>query len=204
MTPYILFEDNHLLAVYKPAGWLTQPTPQEADSLETWAKAWIKTTHQKPGNVFLHAVHRLDRPVEGIVLFAKTSKALSRLNASLREKGWEKIYFAEVEGKLPHVKGVLEHTLLHGEHEAVEDPKGKLCRLYYQQVGKGYEITLETGRYHQIRAQLSLSGAPIQGDVKYGAKPLPGGKIALSHIRLTFPHPVTGLPVHLVAVKAAT
>lgn len=197
MTPRILFEDNHILAVYKPAGWLTQPSPKEDDSLETWAKALIKERDQKPGNVYLHAVHRLDRPVKGIVLFAKTSKALSRLNESLRKKAWEKIYFAEIEGELPAKEGVLEHYLTHGEHEAIEDPKGKLCRLHYKKRGNGVEISLETGRYHQIRAQLALAGCPIKGDVKYGAHSASDGHIHLAHIRLTFPHPITGEPITL-------
>ena len=191
MTPKVLFEDNHLLAVFKPAGWLTQPTPKETESLETWAKDFIKKRDEKPGNVYLHAVHRLDKPVSGIVLFAKTSKALSRLNETLRGKKWEKIYFAEVEGELPDEEGVLENRLSHGDHEAIEDPKGKLCRLQYTKRQNGVEIKLETGRYHQIRAQLALAGCPIKGDVKYGGRPLAHGEIKLSHVRLSFPHPVS-------------
>lgn len=188
----VLYEDNHLLALYKAANLLTQPTAQEKDSLETRAKAWLKEKYQKPGAVYLHAVHRLDKPVSGIVLFAKTSKALSRLNESLRTKECEKIYRAEIEGSLLAQEGVLENILTHGEHEAYEDPHGKLARLHYKMIKTGLvEIRLETGRYHQIRLQLALSGHPILGDAKYGSKVPYKEGIALCHVRLTFPHPIT-------------
>ena len=174
----ILFEDNHILAVDKPAGMLTQPTDRESDSLETLAKAWIKEKYQKPGNVFLGVVHRLDRPVSGIVLFAKTSKALARLNAAIRERTFHKTYCALVEGILSKDEDILEHYLRHDEHRATlstkKDPEAKLARLHYKVV-KRFEktptttmlmIDLETGRYHQIRAQLAASNHPIVGDEK--------------------------------------
>lgn len=188
----VIYEDNHLLAVFKPAGLLTQPSPVENESLEVQAKAWIKDKYQKPGQVFLHAVHRLDRPVSGIVLFAKTSKALSRLNEAIRAKDCEKIYHAEVEGKLPSKEGVLENYLEHSDFEAVEKSSGKLSRLHYKVLANGVvEINLETGRYHQIRAQLSLAGCPIVGDLKYGAKTRFPTGIALTHVRMTITHPIT-------------
>lgn len=192
----ILFEDNHILAIWKPAGLLTQPSPLENESLENQAKEWLKEKYQKPGAVFLNAVHRLDRPVSGIVLFAKTSKALSRLNQAMREKKYEKIYLAEVEGHLYPKTGVLENKLIHGDFEAYESPEGKLSRLHYRVVASTHdsdqvEINLETGRYHQIRIQLSLAGTPIIGDTKYGAHRIPSKDIKLSHVQLSFNHPVT-------------
>lgn len=186
----VLYEDNHLLAVNKPDGLLTQPSGTNEISLEALAKAYIKEKYQKPGNVFLHACHRLDKPVSGIVLFAKTEKALSRLNEMIRKREGEKIYVAQVERDLPS-GSVLEHKLIHDDFKAVEDPNGKLCRLLYKKIAPFlYEITLETGRYHQIRAQLSLVKSPIVGDVKYGAKP--SNRLYLHHTRFSFKHPVGG------------
>lgn len=198
----ILFEDNHLIAINKPAGLLTQPTDTVKDSLETQVKTWIKETYHKPGNVFLGTVHRLDKPVSGIVLFAKTSKALSRLNASIRSKDMQKTYCALVEGKLPNPLGTLEHYLRHDEHSASvsnkNDVNAKLARLHYKTVSSStieslVEIQLETGRYHQIRAQLAAIGCPIVGDSKYGSRRLLIDHIiALHHLRLEFKHPITG------------
>lgn len=198
----IIFEDNHILVLNKPAGLLTQPSGTDQDSLEAQAKAWIKEKYQKPGNVFLEAVHRLDKPVSGIVIFAKTSKALSRLNLSIRQKDAEKEYLAIVEGCPSEPEGVLEHYLIHDDFQARVAPKNhpeaKASRLHYSVVEKRGDTTLvavklETGRYHQIRAQLSAIGCPIVGDKKYGShKPyeIPGA-IALCHHRLRIPHPVT-------------
>jgi 23S rRNA pseudouridine1911/1915/1917 synthase len=198
----IIFFDNHQLVVNKPVAMLTQPSGTEAISVEELAKAWIKETYNKPGNVFLHAVHRLDRPVSGIVLFARTSKALSRLNQTMREKRSCKIYCALVEGvfsKEPH--GVLEHYLVHDEHQAEvvasHYPQAKLARLHYTVVAQYekhafVELVLETGRYHQIRAQLSAIGHPIIGDHRYGSvTPFVSEGIALHHSRLQIPHPIT-------------
>lgn len=188
----VVFEDNHLIVVVKPAGVLTQPSPVESNSLEKDVKAWIKAKYDKPGEVFLHAVHRLDKPVEGLILFAKTSKALTRLNETMRNKECEKIYHASYEGKLPAKEGTLENRLTHGEHEAVEDPAGKLSRLHYKVIGPNLaEINLETGRYHQIRAQFALAGCPLVGDYKYGAKTNYSSGIALKHVRLTITHPIS-------------
>lgn len=196
-----LYEDNHILVLNKPAGLLTQPSGTEQESLEGQAKAWIKMRDHKPGNVFLEAVHRLDKPVSGIVLFGKTSKALSRLNHSLRAKETKKLYWAWVEGTLPSDEGVLENFLLHENfHAKVVDerhPEGKKARLAYRVLeGKKertlLEIELETGRYHQIRLQMSALGHPIVGDFKYGAtQPYVEGAIALHHRRLEIPHPIS-------------
>ena len=132
----ILYEDNHLLVVDKPAGMLTQPTPEVAESLETAFKQWIKETQNKPGNVFLGVVHRLDKPVSGIVIFAKTSKALSRLNESMREGKIRKTYTATIEGRMPQQEGTLEHYLIHDDFKAEvvpsKTPGAKLARLHYK------------------------------------------------------------------------
>ncbi|MEI8364946.1 MAG: RNA pseudouridine synthase [Parachlamydiaceae bacterium] len=199
----VIYEDNHLLVVNKPAGVLTQPAGTVEDSLETRAKAWIKQKYQKPGNVFLGVVHRLDKPVSGIVVFAKTSKALSRLNEGIRSKENTKIYHALVEGCPKTDQGVLEHYLKHDDHCAYvcrsTDLEAKLARLRYRVLEKRnkvtlLEIVLETGRYHQIRCQCSAEGFPVVGDTKYGGQPTPNfssDHIALHHAHLSLKHPIT-------------
>lgn len=196
-----LFCDNHLLVAEKPAGLLTQPNPEGREaSLEALAKAWVKERYQKPGNVYLHAVHRLDRPVSGLVLFARTSKALTRLNEEMRQGKIEKLYLAEVEGALEG-EGRLKHFLVHGEHRSristPQDLQAKEARLTFRVVKKTQrgtlvEVKLETGRYHQIRAQLAAIGHPVVGDARYGAKPLKEGVIHLHSAGLSFLHPTTG------------
>lgn len=198
----VLYEDNHLIAVNKPAGMLTQPTDDVSESLENEVKSWIKEKYQKPGNVFLGVVHRLDRPVSGIVIFAKTSKALSRVNATIRAREMHKTYCAVVHGHPNPEAATLTHYLLHGEHRAhvcrEGAPGGKLARLHYKTLKTGnkqalIEINLETGRYHQIRAQFAAIGHPILGDMKYGSSALPfnGEGIALHHSCLILEHPIT-------------
>lgn len=196
-----LFEDNHLLVLNKPAGLLTQPSGTEQESLEQQAKAWLKAIYHKPGNVFLEAIHRLDKPVSGIVVFGKTSKALSRLNASMRAKQAHKIYWAWVEGMMPLDEGDLEHFLLHDDFHAKvvagDHPGGKAARLTYRVLQRKkertlVEIELATGRYHQIRLQLAAAGHPIWGDRKYGGlQTYESGAIALHHRRLELPHPIS-------------
>lgn len=186
----VLLEDNHLLALNKPEGMVTQKTEGHEASLEEAAKVYLKEKYQKPGNVFLHAVHRLDKPVSGIVLFAKTQKALSRLNEAIRKHEVEKVYYARLSHPLGE-RGVLENKLVHDDFRAREDDLGKLSRLTYHHIKDDlYEIRLETGRYHQIRAQLSLAGAPILGDEKYGG--VAGTRLFLHHARFSFPHPIGG------------
>lgn len=198
----ILYVDNHILVVIKPAGLATQPSLDNENNLELQAKAWIKKEYQKPGAVYLHAVHRLDKPVSGLVLFARTSKALSRLNASMRSKEFTKKYTALVEGHIKADEGTLEHYLVHGDRKALlaskDTPGAKLCKLHYKVLERFKEATLvridlDTGRYHQIRAQFAAAGHPIVGDAKYGAKPsyLPVKTIALHQGEMSFPHPVT-------------
>jgi 23S rRNA pseudouridine1911/1915/1917 synthase len=200
MNLNVLYHDNHLLAVNKPAGLLTQPSGTNRDNLEDRAKAYIKEVKNKPGNVFLHAVHRLDQVVSGIVLFACTDKALSRLNADMRAHRFSKIYHAVVAGTPPQKEGSLHHFLKHDDFRAEiaeeTDRTAKECRLDYNVLKQSktqtlLEIQLHTGRYHQIRAQLAAVGCSILGDEKYGSKTkLPGGAIALHHVRLTIIHPV--------------
>ena len=197
----ILFQDNHLLAVNKPPGLLTQDSGTGKANLEDEAKQWIRETRGKTGAVFLHAVHRIDKPVSGVVLFARTSKALSRLNQSVRERRVQKIYVALIEKGLPAEEGELRHWLLHASHHTKVVPAGtpeakEACLFYRMLPGSGaprrVEIRLLTGRYHQIRAQLAAAGSPILGDRRYGGhiRDFPNG-IALHHCRLTVPHPVT-------------
>ena len=197
----VIYCDNHLLVLDKPGGLLTQPSGTLEDSLESRGKQWLKSEFGKPGGVFLEAVHRIDRAACGIVLFARTSKALSRLNASMRAGECEKTYLALVEGLPPAGKGRLEDWLVHGDHEAVAVPAGtlggKLAVLDYEVVGAGpagtlLRVRLGSGRYHQIRVQLARAGLPILGDQRYGARrPWIAAGIALQHCRLRLPHPVT-------------
>lgn len=197
----VLYEDNHLLVVEKPAGLLTQPSGTDQPSLEVISKTYIKEKYNKSGNVFLEAVHRLDKPVGGIVLFARTSKALSRLQASMRAKQCSKTYWAMVEGVVPSSEGVLEHYLLHDDHQSLivakSNPNGKLAKLKYRFLGylrenNWLEIDLDTGRYHQIRAQLAEIGCPIVGDHKYGSRiAFMPNCIALHHVQMTVRHPVS-------------
>jgi len=195
-----LFLDNHLLALDKPGGLLTQPSGTDGDSLERQAKLFIKETFGKPGEVFLEAVHRIDRPACGIVLFARTSKALSRLNDAMRRNICQKTYRAILLSMPPARHGTLEDWLVHDDFHAAVVSSGtrgaRLCRLGYtvqETLPDGrclVEIDLQTGRYHQIRAQFAHRRCPIVGDVKYGApKAYQDGAIALQHYRLTTPHP---------------
>ncbi len=196
----IVFCDNHLLVAAKPAGLLTQPDDTGSDSLEAFCKEWVKKEYHKPGNVFLHAIHRLDKPVSGLVLFARTSKALSRLNEQSRNQEIQRIYIAEVEGILSLKEGRLDHYLIHGDHRAIvakaSEKEAKHARLTYKVLeSKAHStvvsIELETGRYHQIRAQFSASGHPVVGDDRYGAKTGDSQAMRLHCSQLSFEHPVT-------------
>jgi 23S rRNA pseudouridine1911/1915/1917 synthase len=201
-TIEVIYEDNHILVVNKPGGLLTQPSGTDQESLEQRAKEWVKITRQKPGNVFLGAVHRLDKPVSGVVLLGCTSKALSRLSESIRNRKTQKTYLALVEGCPREKEGELRDYMIHDEYRAQLVDRGypgaKSARLTYKVIERRgetslLEIDLDTGRYHQIRLQLSSIGCPILGDVKYGSKTvLEGGdRIALHHFRFECPHPIT-------------
>jgi 23S rRNA pseudouridine1911/1915/1917 synthase len=205
----ILYIDNHVLALNKPAGLLTQATELNEDSLENRAREWVRQTFQKPGKAFLQAVHRIDKPVSGVVLFARTSKALSRLTQAVRERQCQKIYYAIVESPFPDVEGTFEDYLVHDEYRArvtcQQEQGAKLSLLHYRlletyQKMKLLEIVLETGRYHQIRVQFASRGYPLIGDAKYGSKKayFPAA-IALHHRQLTIPHPVKADPLDILA-----
>ncbi len=196
----ILFSDNHILIALKPAGLLTQPDQSNDPSLEAFAKKWVKEEYHKQGEVFLHCIHRLDRPVSGLVLFARTSKALSRLNEQSRSLEIQRVYEAEVEGIMKEKIGRLDHYLIHGDHRAIVAKEGdkdaKHARLTFQVLhympdSTIVRIELETGRYHQIRAQFSAIGHPIKGDRKYGSKSGDGTEILLHCAKMSFAHPVT-------------
>lgn len=201
----ILYADNHLLAVNKPAGLLSQDSGTGLRNMEDWAREWVRVDKNKPGAVFLNAVHRIDRAVSGVVLFARTSKALSRLNEDIRKRNCKKIYHAVVEGAPDKQSGILEHWLSHEHHRAEVCGKGdkgaQRAVLNYRTLESAgdltlLEIDLVTGRYHQIRAQLSAIGCPIAGDEKYGARQKSdGGEIALHHRRLEVVHPTKKEPI---------
>jgi 23S rRNA pseudouridine1911/1915/1917 synthase len=199
-TPEIVYCDNHVLVAVKPAGLLTQPDESGSPSLEEYVKKWVKEEYGKPGEVFLHCIHRIDRPVSGLVLFARTSKALTRLNELSRLQEIQRFYIAEIEGILPEKLGRLEHYLIHGDHRAhvakATDKDAKQARLtfevlHYIQHTTLVKIELETGRYHQIRAQFSAIGHPIVGDKKYKSQTGDGKSIHLHCAQLFFNHPVT-------------
>ncbi|MCX2742914.1 RluA family pseudouridine synthase [Mangrovivirga sp. M17] len=198
----IVYEDNHLIAVNKPSGVLVHSDRTEDPTLEDAVKDFIKVEYNKPGAVYLGVIHRLDRPVSGLVLMAKTSKGLSRMNEVFKERKVEKTYLAIV-NKLPaNQEGTLEHYLLkdtakNKTHAHIKPKKGaKKAVLSYKFVGRIadkylLEVKPETGRPHQIRVQLSSMGCPIQGDVKYGSTiKNPGTDIALHGFKLNFQHPV--------------
>lgn len=207
----ILYEDNHLMVVNKHCGDLVQPDRETDDALETEIKAMIKVRDHKAGGVFLGVVHRIDRPVSGAVLFAKTSKALKRLNDMIREGRISKSYWAITEHTPSPEQGRLVHYILRdgrtNRSRALDAPKGdaKEGILRYETIGAGthytlVEVELLTGRHHQIRAQLSKIGCPIRGDLKYGARrSLPGGGISLHSRRVEFDHPVRREPVSVTA-----
>ncbi|MFV0437203.1 MAG: RluA family pseudouridine synthase [Desulfopila sp.] len=201
----ILYEDNHLLVVNKAAGLLTQPVPADRrDSLEEMAKGYLKVVYNKPGRVFLHSVHRIDRQVSGLVIFARTDKALSRLNAAMRDQRITKIYHALVEGHIPGPMATphqLSHYLSHRSHFAAVSASptegSRLATLAYTVLDRNgrlslVRIELGTGRYHQIRAQMAAIGHPVIGDRRYGATtlcPVHDG-IALHSRNCRVPHPV--------------
>jgi len=211
----IIFIDNHLIAVNKPAGLLTQPDRNTDESLIDQTRQWIKEKYNKPNNIFLGLVHRLDRNVSGVVLFARTSKAASRLSKQFREGTPKKHYRAIVLGKLKEEHTTLVHYLrkeksLRATVFPRETSAAKRSELSYEVINSLenkslLEVSLSTGRFHQIRAQMAFIGHPIIGDVKYGApEPLPNQAIALYAHKLVFSHPVSNEKITLTAPEPKT
>ena len=198
----ILFEDNHIIAVNKSIGEIVQVDKTKDKALEDSLKDYIKEKYHKPGDVFLGVVHRIDRPVSGVVLFARTSKALTRLNEMFQEKSVEKIYWAIVKEKPPKTEDTLVHYLVRNTRNnksycypnEVKDSKQAI--LHYKLIASSdlyhmLEIRLETGRHHQIRSQLGTIGCPIKGDLKYGfPRSNKDGGISLHSRKVKFIHPV--------------
>ncbi|MCU0539556.1 MAG: RNA pseudouridine synthase [Desulfobacterales bacterium] len=198
----VFYADNHLLVLYKPAGLPAQGDASGDPCLLELARGWVKERYHKPGSVFLGLVHRLDRPVAGVMLFARTSKAASRLSAAFRSRRTRKRYLAILEGHLPAPSGELTHLIERHERVSRIVPAPTLvsreARLSYRvlEAAAGRSLVaveLETGRRHQIRLQVAHLGCPIVGDLRYGAPaPLPSRQIALFARELAVPHPTRG------------
>lgn len=219
MQPTVIFEDNHLLLINKPAGWLVQGDRTGDPVLTDWGKIYLKNKYEKPGEVFLQPVHRLDRPVSGLVLFARTSKALPRLTNLFRDRKIEKTYLAQTLAPPHEPAGELRHFLVKNEQLNIvrafkkppaAQPEAKEAILKYEVLDRADGCTLLkinplTGRPHQIRVQLASIGCPILGDLKYGAAaPLPDASIALHAWSLEFLHPVRLEKVFLTAPLPAS
>ncbi len=207
----VLFEDNHIIVVNKCVGDIVQGDKTGDAPLSDEVKAYIKERYHKPGDVFLGVVHRLDRPVSGLVLFARTSKALTRLSEMFRTRQVQKTYWAIVANQPPHPESTLTHWLTRNpknntarayDHEV---PNSKQAILDYRIIGHSdrywlLEVHLHTGRHHQIRCQLAKMGCPIRGDLKYGApRSNPDGGISLHARRIQFEHPVSHQPIDITA-----
>ncbi len=200
----ILFEDNHLLVVEKPINVPMQEDDSKDLDLLSMGKAYLKEKYQKPGNVYLGLVHRLDRPVGGVVVFAKTSKAASRLSEAIRTDQMIKTYEAVVEGPLPNQSTLIDYLIKDEKTNTsrVTDAKhGKYCELSWEflrsnETRHHVRIHLKTGRSHQIRVQFASRGCPLVGDQRYNPSSKVGQQLALWAIELSFPHPITQDMLH--------
>lgn len=206
----VLYEDNHLLVVNKPSGIVTMGVADDVPSVLAAAKQYIKQKYQKPGNVYLGVVSRLDAPVSGVLLFARTSKAAARLNEQFRSRDVEKTYWGIAEGRVgPAQDSWIDWVAADERHRKMHivppaSPGAKEARLSYRRLGEvplgtWVEIQLETGRKHQIRLQFARRGHPIAGDRKYGGRHAWPHGIALHARSLTITHPVSGLTIEAVA-----
>ena len=208
----VVYEDNHIIIVNKTASEIVQGDKTGDTPLSETVKQYLKEKYHKPGNVFIGVVHRLDRPVSGLVVFAKTSKALARLNNMFRNNEVKKTYWAIVKDiPMQQPEGELIHYLTRNEKQNKsyasnnEKPGSKKAILHYRLIGKSknyflLEIDLKTGRHHQIRCQLAKTGCPIKGDLKYGSpRSNPDGSICLHARRVCFTHPVSGEQIEVEA-----
>ena len=207
----VVYEDNHIIVVNKTASEIVQADKTGDTPLSETVKQYLKEKYQKPGNVFLGVTHRLDRPVRGLVVFAKTSKALTRLNEMFRAGEVKKTYWAVVKNAPKESEGELVHFLVRNEKQNKsyaydkEVPNSKKAVLDYRLIGRSdnyylLEVDLKTGRHHQIRCQLAKMGCPIKGDLKYGSpRSNPDGSICLHARRVRFVHPVSK---ELIELKA--
>ena len=207
----VVYEDNHIIVVNKTASEIVQADKTGDTPLSETVKQYLKEKYQKPGNVFLGVTHRLDRPVSGLVIFAKTSKALTRLNEMFRAGEVKKTYWAVVKNAPKESEGELVHFLVRNEKQNKsyaydkEVSNSKKAVLDYRLIGRSenyylLEVDLKTGRHHQIRCQLAKMGCPIKGDLKYGSpRSNPDGSICLHARRVRFVHPVSK---ELIELKA--
>ena len=207
----VVYEDNHIIIVAKESGEIVQGDKTGDTPLSDLVKQYIKEKYEKPGEVFLGVCHRLDRPVAGLVVFARTSKALARLNKMFAEGEVHKTYWAIVQARDVVEEGLLTHWLVRNEKQNKsyaydrEVPHSKKAQLRYRVIGQGdrymlLEVELLTGRHHQIRCQLAKVGMPIKGDLKYGApRSNPDGSISLLSRRVEFIHPVSKQQIAVTA-----
>lgn len=208
----ILYEDNHIIAVNKNCSEIVQGDKTGDKPLSEIVKEWLKEKYQKPGNVFLGVTHRLDRPVTGVVLFAKTGKALARLNEMFQKSEIKKTYWALTKNRPDKTEGILTHYLVRNEKQNKsyaydkEVPRSKKAVLDYKVIGQSdrytlIEVHLHTGRHHQIRCQLAKIDCVIKGDIKYGAdRTNPDGGISLHARSVDFIHPVSHQQIHIEAL----
>ena len=199
----VIYEDNHIIIVSKTSSEIVQGDKTGDTPLSETVKQYLKEKYHKPGNVFVGVVHRLDRPVSGLVVFAKTSKALARLNEMFKNGDVHKTYWAVVKNRPREPEATLEHYLVRNEKQNKsyaydrEKPGAKKAILHYRLIGRSenyylLEVDLKTGRHHQIRCQLAKIGCPIKGDLKYGfPRSNPDGSISLHARRVSFVHPVS-------------
>lgn len=207
----VVYEDNHIIIVNKTASEIVQGDKTGDTPLSETVKQYLKEKYNKPGNVFIGVTHRLDRPVSGLVVFARTSKALARLNDMFRKGEVKKTYWALVKNTPKEPEGELTHYLVRNEKQNksyaydTEKPDSKMAVLHYKTIAHSdnyclLEVDLKTGRHHQIRCQLAKMGCPIKGDLKYGyPRSNPDGSICLHARRVHFIHPVSKEPIDVEA-----